>query len=134
MCATRPRGTQAHACGRQGAYCVGAPAPSARRTRARRTHPPRLRPSRASDNAIGDEGAQELAAALEANTTITTLDLNRACRDPPSHNPPRDTAAHAHACRGRDVRRAPPRERTRYLRHALLAHTARASPPACRRQ
>jgi len=31
------------------------------------------------DNRIGDDGARALAEALKANSTLTTLDLNRAC-------------------------------------------------------
>ena len=59
-----------HAC-RRGA--CGAPTPSARRTRARRAHTARAPAPRAAGDEIGAEGAKELAAALKANTTLTTL-------------------------------------------------------------
>ena len=71
------RRTRMHAC-RRGA--CGAPAPSARRTRARRAHTARAPAPRATENWIGDEGAKELAAALKANATLTTLNLGCACR------------------------------------------------------
>ena len=35
-------------------------------------------PSRAA-NFIGDEGARAIAAALESNTTLTSLDLDSGC-------------------------------------------------------
>ena len=38
---------------------------------------------RTADNGIGDDGAKELAAALEANTTLNKLDLQGACRGAP---------------------------------------------------
>ena len=82
-----------HAC-RRGA--CGARAPSARRTRARRAHTARAPAPCAADNEIGAEGAKELAAALKANSTLTSLEFYGACRGAalPTH-PARGTAARA---------------------------------------
>ena len=110
-----PRGTAAHARVRRGVRRT-ARALAARARRAHRVCAPACR-----SHKIGDEGAKELAAALKANATLTTLDLNSACSGAPSHPaaPP-----HARTCGG--TCGAPP---ARAL-HALAAPTARA-PRAC---
>ena len=85
MCVPRRRPPQhppaalphAHARVREGA--CGAPAPITRRTRARRAHTASAPAPRAAYNGIGEEGVKELAAALKANKTLTTLVLHRAC-------------------------------------------------------
>ena len=81
---------------------------------------------------IGDEGAKELAAALKANSTLTTLDLRGACRGAalPTHRP-RHRRTRMHACRRWGVRRASP-ERTPHAR-SPRPHRACARP-ACRRE
>ena len=102
------RGTAARACTRAGGGACGAPAPSARRTRARRAHTARAPAPRAADHDIGAEGAKELAAALKANATLTTLNLYSACRGAalPTHTP-LHRRAHARMQEG-GVRRASP--------------------------
>ena len=124
----RHRRTRMHAC-RRGA--CGAPAPSARRTRARRAHTARAPAPRAAGNSIGDEGAKELAAALKANATLTTLNLQGACRAAALPIDARRTAARACTRARGGVRRASP-ERTP---HARSPRPHRACPcRACRRQ
>ena len=83
---------------------------------------------RAAVNKIGDEGAKELAAALKANSTLTMLYLERACRGAalPTHTP-QYRRTRMHACR-RGVRRASP-ERTPHARPPR-PHRACARPRA----
>eukprot|EP00964_Phaeocystis_antarctica_P033357 scaffold18933_cov63-Phaeocystis_antarctica.AAC.2 len=76
-------------------------------------------PRRAAGCGIGDEGAKELAAALETNTTLTTLDLNSACS---GATPTPAAPLRARTSGGRAARRP---ERSP---HALAAPTARAPP------
>ena len=59
----------------------------------RRAHTARAPAPRAADCGIGDEGAKELVAALKANKTLTTLDVEGACHGGALPTPPR----HAHA-------------------------------------
>ena len=74
------RRTAARACTRAGGGRA-ARQPRAHAARALAAPTPRVRPApRAADNKIGDEGAKELAAALKANATLTTLELSGACR------------------------------------------------------
>ena len=70
--------------------------PRAHGARALAAPTPRVRPApRASGNSIGDEGAKELAAALKANSTLTTLHLFCARRGAALPHTARGTAARA---------------------------------------
>ena len=88
-----------------------------------------IRGARAAGNKIGAEGAKELAAALKTNATLTTLDLECACRGAALPSTPA-APPHARVQEG-GARRASP-ARTPHARSPR--HTTRAPAPACRRQ
>jgi len=81
---------------------------------------------RAAGNQIGDEGAKELAAALEANATLTTLNLRGACSGAPPP-PPRHRRTRARVQGGGRAARRPARIAARARRaHRACAPRAAA--------